>query len=249
MTSTPRARCEFYFDTSSPWTYLAFSRIREITARTGTELVLKPFLVGGVFNVNNKALYAARDKLLTKATPQAPSPKERWLAKDLNDWADFLGLDIKTMRQRFNARTKEGRPGHPISSVKMLRGAIVAQLLEGDEAMVRFAMHSFSAYWSSLQDVSDLDVIQEIWRAAKLTTPWEMFVQKMQDSNIKDMLRKNTQEVIDRGGFGSPSIYISRPDGEQGFDAFFTFGNDRMELVEAKCLQARNKPWRFHSRL
>ena len=39
-------------DTSSPWTYLAFSRIREVCQRTGATLSLRPMLVGGVFNVN-----------------------------------------------------------------------------------------------------------------------------------------------------------------------------------------------------
>jgi 2-hydroxychromene-2-carboxylate isomerase len=38
-------------------------------------------------------------------------------------------------------------------------------------------------------------------------------------------LRANTDEVIARGGFGSPTIFVS------GEDMYF--GNDRMELVEA----------------
>ena len=44
------ARLEFFFDVSSPWTYLAFHRIEEFAAKTGVELVRKPFLIGGVFN-------------------------------------------------------------------------------------------------------------------------------------------------------------------------------------------------------
>ena len=53
---TPPPRCWLTppaaTDTSSPWTYLAFSRIREVCQRTGATLSLRPMLVGGVFNVN-----------------------------------------------------------------------------------------------------------------------------------------------------------------------------------------------------
>jgi 2-hydroxychromene-2-carboxylate isomerase len=42
---------------------------------------------------------------------------------------------------------------------------------------------------------------------------------------VKERLRQNTEELIARGGFGSPTIFIG------GDDMYF--GNDRLELVEA----------------
>ena len=51
--------------------------------------------------------------------------------------------------------------------------------------------------------------------------------------------------MIARGGFGSPSIYVSRPD-VPGFDTQFHWGNDRIELVEAAIRRAQGRPWRFH---
>ena len=42
---------------------------------------------------------------------------------------------------------------------------------------------------------------------------------------IKDALRANTDEVMDRGGFGSPTFFVG------GGDMYF--GNDRLLLVEA----------------
>ena len=70
----PDVLVEFFFDTSSPWTYLAFTRIREICLKNGASLHLRPFLVGGVFNVANKGLYAARDKLLQPKPRQDGAP-------------------------------------------------------------------------------------------------------------------------------------------------------------------------------
>ncbi len=44
---------EFYFDCSSPWTYLGFERIQPLAAEIGAEIAWKPILVGGVFNAVN----------------------------------------------------------------------------------------------------------------------------------------------------------------------------------------------------
>ena len=48
---------EFFFDCSSPWTYLAFHNIPPLAAEFGEEIVWKPILVGGVFNTVNPSVY------------------------------------------------------------------------------------------------------------------------------------------------------------------------------------------------
>ena len=45
---------EFYFDCSSPWTYLAFVEILPLSQRQNIEIIWKPILVGGVFNSVNQ---------------------------------------------------------------------------------------------------------------------------------------------------------------------------------------------------
>ena len=80
------ATLEFFFDCSSPWTYLAFTRIQRIVARTGAEIVWKPILVGGVFNAVNRDVYERRAN---------PDPrKASYSAKDLQDWARLAGIKI-----------------------------------------------------------------------------------------------------------------------------------------------------------
>ncbi len=54
------AKFEFFFDISSPWTYLAFSRVEAVAERCGVEIDFKPILVGGVFNAVNETVYEAR---------------------------------------------------------------------------------------------------------------------------------------------------------------------------------------------
>ena len=55
------ARLEFFFDVSSPWTYLAFHRIEAFAEENGAELVFRPFLLGGVFNKVNPSVYQRRE--------------------------------------------------------------------------------------------------------------------------------------------------------------------------------------------
>ena len=68
---------EFFFDCSSPWTYLAFHNIQPLAAGLGAGIRWRPILVGGVFNSVNPSVYAARDN---------PVPaKQAYQLKDMQD--------------------------------------------------------------------------------------------------------------------------------------------------------------------
>jgi len=194
-------RLEFFFDCSSPWTYLAFTRVQPIIARTGCEILWRPILVGGVFNAVNRDVYERR------ANPDLR--KGRYSAKDLQDWARFLCLKI-TMPP----------PVFPVRATLAMRGALAAA---EDGRIVEYAKACFEAYWSRLLDISEPAVITEVCRAAGLDG--EKILQQAQSKDVKEQLRANTDELIARGGFGSPTMFV---DGDDMY-----FGNDRLELVEA----------------
>src|SRR6185437_13981286 len=86
---TPAAEArmiEFFFDCSSPWTYLAFHNIQPLAAEFGVEIAWRPILVGGIFNTINPSVYEGRE---------APVPlKARYMKKDLADWARSAGIAI-----------------------------------------------------------------------------------------------------------------------------------------------------------
>ena len=46
-------KIEFFFDFSSPWTYLAFEHIQPLAAEFDAKIVWRPILVGGIFNAVN----------------------------------------------------------------------------------------------------------------------------------------------------------------------------------------------------
>jgi 2-hydroxychromene-2-carboxylate isomerase len=195
------AALEFFFDCSSPWTYLAFTRIQPIAARTGATIEWKPILVGGVFNAVNRDVYERRAN---------PDPrKAAYTAKDLQDWARLAGLKIIMPP-----------PVFPVRATLAMRCALVAQ---EKGRVVEFSRSCFHSYWSDSQDISLSDVLMSVCKAAGLKG--EDILDRAQATEIKDKLRANTDEVIARGGFGSPTLFVN------GSDMYF--GNDRMELVEA----------------
>jgi len=193
-------RIEFFFDCSSPWTYLAFHAIQPLAAELGAEIAWKPILVGGVFNAVNQTVYENRSK---------PNPlKASYMLKDLADWAKLYGLEIVFPPTVF-----------PVNSVKCMRGAFAA-LDEGK--LVPYATAAFEAYWGDDRDISKEDALADI--AAKAGLERQRFFSAIESESCKARLSANTDELIKRGGFGSPTMFV-------GSSMFF--GNDRLPLVRA----------------
>ncbi|MDB5657027.1 MAG: 2-hydroxychromene-2-carboxylate isomerase [Tardiphaga sp.] len=195
---------EFFFDCSSPWTYLAFHNIQPLAREFGTDITWRPILVGGIFNSINPSVYASRE---------TPVPaKARYTKKDMADWAHSAGIAIKMPPTVF-----------PANSVKAMRGCIWL----GAE-MLPFAKAVFEAYWGDDKDISKDDVLGEI--CTRLGIDPAKFFAGISEPAIKDQLKANTDEVIARGGFGSPTIYLDKTD--------MYFGNDRLPLLR-EALQRR----------
>lgn len=189
---------EFFFDCSSPWTYLAWHNIQPLAKEFDADITWRPILVGGIFNTVNPSVYAQREK---------PVPlKARYMKKDLADWARSAGLAIKMPPTVF-----------PVNSVKAMRGCIWL----GNEKMVPFARAVFEAYWGDDKDISQDAVLTEI--CSKIGIDPAKFLAGIGDQAIKDQLKANTEEVMARGGFGSPTIYLDKTD--------MYFGNDRLPLI------------------
>jgi 2-hydroxychromene-2-carboxylate isomerase len=198
---------EVFFDCSSPWTYLAFANLRRLAAELEAEIRWRPILVGGIFNTINPSVYAQR------ADP-VPA-KARYMRKDLADWARHAGLRIVFPPSVF-----------PVNSVKAMRGCIA---LEPQGKLMDFAAAAFEAYWGDDLDISQDDVLAEV--CARAGVDGASLFEAIARPEIKDQLRANTEELIARGGFGSPSIFVG------GDDMYF--GNDRMPLIRDAVLRGR----------
>ena len=189
---------EFFFDCSSPWTYLAFHNIQPLAKEFDEPISWRPILVGGVFNTVNPSVNASREKPVV--------PKARYMKKDLVDWAKSAGISIKFPPAVF-----------PVNSVKAMRGCIWL----GNDHMVPFATAVFEAYWGEDKDISQDAVLTDICKTLDLDP--DDFFRGIGDEAVKNQLKANTDEVIARGGFGSPTIFLDKTD--------MYFGNDRLPLI------------------
>ncbi|MCZ6829165.1 MAG: 2-hydroxychromene-2-carboxylate isomerase [Gammaproteobacteria bacterium] len=198
---------EFFFDCSSPWTYLGFVGIQPIAKRLGIEIQWRPILVGGVFNAVNPELYAAREKIFQNEQRIAH------MMKDLSDWADYRGISI--IWPGFHLQ---------VTAVQMMRACLVAQ---EQGRVVEFAALVFEHYWSKEQDISSVGSLRAVAEAIGLDG--DGFVERLQSPDIKAQLRNNTEDLVARGGYGSPTLFIN------GDDMYF--GNDRLPIIERKLQQ------------
>ncbi|ABD70348.1 DSBA oxidoreductase [Rhodoferax ferrireducens T118] len=197
---------EFFFDCSSPWTYLAFHNLQPLAAELNEPVHWRPVLVGGIFNAVNPSVYAMRDN---------PVPaKWAYMLKDLQDWAREAGLKIVFPPRVF-----------PVNSVKAMRGCL---WLEPQGKLLPFATAVFEAYWAREEDISQDAVLLKI--CDQVGVDGGAFLAGIAQPAIKQQLKANTEEVIARGGFGSPTLYL-------GDDMYF--GNDRLPLLKAAILRQR----------
>lgn len=203
------ARIEFFYDLTSPWTYLAFTGIRPLAEKYGADIEWRPILVGGVFNAVNQELYTRREALFSNKR------MSDYVIKDLADWARLRGIEINWPSF------------HPANAVKCMRGCFVA---EAEDKLLAYSQAIFEAYWGRCEDISQDRVLAAIVEGIGMDGA--AFVEGIQQQAVKDRLRANTEEVIERGGYGSPTMFV------EGDDMYF--GNDRLPLVEAALERARS---------
>lgn len=193
---------EFFFDLSSPWTYLAFANVHDLIDRRGATATFRPILVGGVFNAVNPGVYAARE--------QSDNRKLQHSWKVLNDWAKLAGVEMNFPSQY-----------HPAKSVAAMR--FCCALEDKQDALIGFARAAFASYFGAQENLDDPDTLEAVASAAGLDGA-AIRAASTTDA-VKARLRTNTEELIARGGYGSPTLFVDITD--------MYFGNDQLPLVEA----------------
>ena len=199
------AHIDFYFDLSSPWTRLAFGNSRPALDGLDYEITWRPFLVGGVFNAVNPSVYESRK-------PENAARLARsfgWL----REWAELAGVAMNFPSEH-----------HPVKSVHAMRFCCA---LENDQqALERFAGAAFEAYFTEGRNLDDPAVLAAI--ADEIGMDGAALAEQAGTQPVKDRLRANTEEAIERGAYGSPTLFVSGPG--EGAERMY-FGNDQLPLV------------------
>jgi 2-hydroxychromene-2-carboxylate isomerase len=186
---------EFFFDLGSPATYLAYTQLPALCAETATQLVYQPMLLGGVF------------KATGNASPITVPAKGRYMFEDLARYAKRYNVPL-----RFN-------PHFPINTLVLMR-AITGMQMHQPERFQALIDCLFRALWVEGRHLGDPDVV------ASVLTEHDFDAQKVlalaNEDAVKTALKDKTEQAIQRGVFGAPSMFV----GNQLF-----FGQDRLEFV------------------
>jgi 2-hydroxychromene-2-carboxylate isomerase len=184
---------EFWFDFSSPYGYLASHRIDALAARHGRAADWRPMLLGVAFKQVGTA-------------PLTSFPlKGEYSKRDFARTARFHGIEEFRMPSRF-----------PIATQAPAR--IMLWLKERDADLAkRVAKRLYRAYFFDDVDISDADNAAAV--AAAEGADAASARAAVDDPAVKEALKRNVDEGLARGVFGSPFVFV---DGEPfwGFDRF-----------------------------
>lgn len=177
---------EFFFDLSSPWTRLAFHNVRPALAGLDHTIIWRPFLVGGVFNAVNPAVYESRKPENAARLKQTFD----WL----KEWSALAGVRMNFPSQH-----------HPLKSINAMR--MCCALEDDQQALERFAAAAFEAYFGDQRNLDDMGECVAV--AESIGLDGAALAERAITPENKDRLRANTDEAIARGAFGSPTIFVA----------------------------------------
>jgi 2-hydroxychromene-2-carboxylate isomerase len=175
---------EFYFDFSSPYSYLASEVIEPLAARYGREVEYKPMLLGIAFKVSGM-----------RPLPDIPL-KGEYSKRDFERSARFAAVPF-VLPEPF-----------PISTVSAARALI--WLSDTDGARARAFVHAaFRAYFRAGRNISETSVLADVLRQAGADP--DQALAAIQQADIKERLKAAVDAALARGVFGAPFLFV---DGE-----------------------------------
>jgi 2-hydroxychromene-2-carboxylate isomerase len=187
---------EFFFDFSSPYGYFATAKIEGLANKQGREAVWKPIMLGAAFKK-------------TGNIPLAQQPiKGDYCIHDWERMGEFMEMPW-VLPEAF-----------PIPTLAAARAFY--WLDDQDRPLAkRFAQAAYHRYFGEGVDITPVEAVAEI--AAGLGVSRDELTSAVADPAIKDRLKRETAEAVERGVFGSPFFIV---DGE-GF-----WGSDRMWMIK-----------------
>ena len=171
---------ELLYDFTSPNCYVAYHKLREMSARNGIELRLAPLFLGGLF----------------KMTEDGPVPRGsneyNYMVKNLERLSKVLRIEFHFPHSLF-----------PVNSVRALRGSYFA---ESEGRTNDYVSRVFWEYWAKGTDISVLDNLGRI--VESLGLDGSRFVDFIEREETKRRLRDDTAQAYEKGVFGAPTFFV-----------------------------------------
>lgn len=156
---------EFYYDIVSPYSYLAFFRLKEIAAQQNALIDYKPVLLGGIL------------KTTGNISPIQIPAKGRYAMRDMHDWAQYYDIPFTL------------NPNFPVNTLAIMRFLTAVQLKQ-PEQLEQLTEVLFNAMFKDALELDNLQVLGQLlqqrgWNQAEVMD-W------IQQDEIKQQLILNT---------------------------------------------------------
>tara|TARA_Y100001970_G_C14100689_1_gene785296 strand:- start:192 stop:779 length:588 start_codon:yes stop_codon:yes gene_type:complete len=171
---------DFYFDFISPYSFLAHKKLKKIEKKIAIKIKYKAILLGGLHNLHG-----------IKAPAFIPSK------------AKFMIRDCKMIAEKNNIKFKFNSY-FPIKTVNLMRGVFIA---EEDDYKNYYIDKIFDSIWMDGFNMNDQIVVDKVLKNLNINP--KTFSLRCSSQNIKNQLKKKTDEAFEKGIFGAPSFYIN----------------------------------------
>ncbi|HYA66234.1 MAG TPA: 2-hydroxychromene-2-carboxylate isomerase [Burkholderiaceae bacterium] len=175
---------EFFFDFSSPYSYLASEQIESLAARFGRSVDFRPTLLGAVFRVSGQR-------------PLTEIPLK----------GDYSRLDF-ARSARFASVPFQMPEPFPVATVQAARACLVLEQ-ERPDLKVPFVHATFRAYFVQGQNIAQTQVLHQVLEQCGANA--HAVLEATERPQIKDLLKAEVDASVARGVFGAPFIFV---DGE-----------------------------------
>jgi 2-hydroxychromene-2-carboxylate isomerase len=186
---------EFFFDFGSPTAYLAWTQLPAMAMQARAEIVWRPMLLGGVF------------KATGNQSPVMIAPKGKWMWEDMAQWARRYGVPLKI------------HPNFPANTLTLMRGATGLQMRQPDR-FLKYVDLVYRSMWGAGIDMGNPEILAAALKDAGFDPA--AFTAMVGDPAVKAQLIATTEEAVQRGAFGAPTMFVGGK---------MYFGQDRLEFV------------------
>ena len=170
---------DFYFDFISPYSYLAYKKIKTLEKKKNIVFNYKPILVGGLHNLQGIT------------APAFIKSKLKYMMSDCN-------LIAKKNNFAFVWNSK-----FPVNSLSIMRG----YLFINRDIKDLYLDTMFEAYWKDNLDVSNKEILLNLLKKCKIDL--DKFLEGIRNIKIKDELKNATQKAHDKEIFGVPTYVVN----------------------------------------
>ncbi len=170
---------DFYFDFISPYSYLAYKKIKSLNNLNNYKIIYKPILLGGLHNLGGIT---------------APAFNVRKMKNMKND----CELIAKKNKIIFKWNDK-----FPINSLYLMRGYLVLS----EKLKEKYFEVCFDNYWKENTDISSEESIHKILDLCSINKT--NFFKNINDKKIKDQLKELTNLAFQKDIFGAPTFVVN----------------------------------------